>query len=326
VVTELPGYDAAQIALATAAEQLGDLPVALTAFSAAAPRVPSAAARAREVRPRALEVARHRLDEALARGRLPDAETQLGFLQRWAADDEPTWEATRAVAAAAHDPRRELMAVRRLAAFPGAARDLKEGLARLEIEAGDAAAGVRVYEELLRQNPGDPELAERLGWAKYRFRLQLLPANVRSIAERPQLTRASFAALLYWLAPDVRYGRGGSVRIATDILETEYRDEIMRVLNLGLFDVDETLHRFYPDNAITLGDALSALLRLLAGRGRVGCVNGLSTRTIARDTACGLAASCGLEPDPSGCIAGAPLSGADAADLIQRAIELAPAR
>src|SRR4029079_18610301 len=122
--------------------------------------------------------------------------------------------------------------------------------------------------------------AEKLGWAKYRFRLQLLPANVRTIAERPQLTRASFAALLYWLSPDVRYGRGGSVRIATDILETEHRDEIMRVLNLGLFDVDETLHRYYPDNAITLGDALSALLRLLAGRGRVACVNGLSPRSI----------------------------------------------
>lgn len=326
VVTELPAYDAAQITLATAAEQLGDLPAALAAFSAAALRVPTAAAKVQEVRPRALEIARHRLDEALARGRLADAEAQLGFLQRWAADDEPTWEATRAVAAAAHDQRRELMAVRRLAAFPGADRDLKEGLARLEIEAGDAAAGVRVYEDLLRQNPGDPELAERLGWAKYRFRLQLLPANVRTIADRPQLTRASFAALLYWLAPDVRYGRGGSVRIATDILETEHRDEIMRVLNLGLFDIDETLHRFYPDRAITLGDALAALLRLLAARGRVGCVNGLSTHTIGRDTACGLAAACGLELDPSGCIAGAPLSGADAADLIQHALELAPGR
>jgi hypothetical protein len=288
--------------------------------------VPGAAAKAREVRPRALEIARQRLDQQLSRGRLADAEAQLAFLARWAPDDVGTWEATRAVAQAAHDPRRELMAVRRLVSFPGAAQELKENLARLEVESGDAAAGVRIYEDLLRAVPADARLAEQLAWAKYRFRLQLLPADVRGIAAGGPVSRAGFAALLYWLAPDVRYGRGGAVRIATDILETEHRDEIMRVLNLGLLDVDETLHRFYPDSAIGRGDALAALLRLLVERGKVACVSGLSARSIGRDNACGLAAACRLESEAAGCLAGAPLAGAEAADLIQRALELAPPR
>jgi hypothetical protein len=65
---------------------------------------------------------------------------------------------------------------------------------------------------------------------------------------------------------------------------------------------------------------------LLAGRGGVACVNGLSARSIGHDSACGLAAACGLEADPGGCLPGAPLGGPEAADLIQRALELAPAR
>ncbi len=326
VVAELPGYVAAQVALGAAALEAGEIPTAFVAFSAAAGAAPPAAARAHELRPRALEIARHRLDEALARGRHADAEAQLTFLERWAPDDEATWTATREVARAARDERRELMAVRRLAGFPGAQRELKENLAQLEVEAGDAAAGVRLYEELLRRAPGDASLEERLAWAKYRFRLQLLPAAVRSLAEQPQLSRGGFAVLLYWLAPDVRYGRGGAVRIATDILEAEHREEIVRVLNLGLLDVDETLHKFYPDGPIARGDALAALLRLLADRGRVACVLGLPSRSIGRETACGLAAACGLAGEAAGCLPGAPLAGADAADLIQRALELAPPR
>lgn len=327
VVAELPGYDAAQVALGAAASKTGDLPTALIAYSAAAERgVPAAAARARELRPRALEITHHRLDDALSRGRHDEAREQLAFLTRWAPDERETLEATRDVARAVSDPRLELLAVRGLAAQPGAPREVRADLAKLEVETGDAAAGVRLYEQLLRESPKDPELAERLSWAKYRFRLQLLPAEVRGIAERPQLSRGDFAVLLYWIAPDVRYGRGGAVRIATDILETEHRDEIMRLLNLGLLDVDETLHKFYPDAAITRGDALAALLRLLAERGRVACVSGLSPRAIGREGACGLAAACGIESDAAGCLPGAPLSGAEAAELIQRSLELAPPR
>src|SRR4029453_17811204 len=144
--------------------------------------------------------------------------------------------------------------------------------------------------------------------------------------EQAEISRGEFAALLYWLAPDVRYGRGGAMRIATDILDSAHREEIIRLLNLGVLDVDETLHKFYPDAPLTRGDALAALLRLLAQRGRAACVNGMSARSIGRESACGLAATLGLEREAAGCLAGAPLSGADAADLIQRVSELAPAR
>jgi hypothetical protein len=262
------------------------------------------------------------LNDALARGRTQEAEVHLSFLARWAPDEPATWEATRAVASAVNDSRRELAAVRRLAARPGASPELRERLGTLEVEAGEAAAGVRIYQELARANPADARLAERLSWATYRFRLQLLPAPVRDLASRAQLTRSDLAVLLYWLAPEVRYGRGGTVRIATDILESQNREQIARVLNLGLMDVDETLHKFNPDRSASQGEALAAVLRLLAGRGSVACLQGLSARNVSREAACALAAGCGLVGERAACLPGGPISGSEAADLIQRALGL----
>jgi hypothetical protein len=322
VAGELPRYAAAQIALAAAAEVLGDIPSAFSAHAAIADLVPASAEHARRLRPRALEIAGNRLNDALARGRTQEAEVHLSFLARWAPDEPATWEATRAVASAVNDSRRELAAVRRLAARPGASPELRERLGTLEVEAGEAAAGVRIYQELARANPADARLAERLSWATYRFRLQLLPAPVRDLASRAQLTRSDLAVLLYWLAPEVRYGRGGTVRIATDILESQNREQIARVLNLGLMDVDETLHKFNPDRSASQGEALAAVLRLLAGRGSVACLQGLSARNVSREAACALAAGCGLVGERAARLPGGPISGSEAADLIQRALGL----
>ncbi len=322
VAGELPRYAAAQVTLAAAAEVLGDIPSAFSAHAAVADLVPASADHARRLQPRALEIAGNRLSDALARGRNQEAEIHLSFLARWAPDEPATWEATRAVASAVGDPRRELAAVRRLATRPGTEGELRERLATLEVEAGDAGAGVRIYQDLARANPTDARLAERLAWATYHFRLQLLPVPVRDLAARAQLTRADLAVLLYWLAPEVRYGRGGAVRIATDILESEQREQIARVLNLGLMDIDETLHKFYPDRAAGQGEALAAVLRLLADRGGVACLQGLSSRNVSRDAACSLAAGCGLIGKASGCLPGGPISGSEAAEVIQRAAGL----
>jgi hypothetical protein len=112
------------------------------------------------------------------------------------------------------------------------------------------------------------------------------------------------------------------VRIATDILESQNREQIARVLNLGLMDVDETLHKFNPDRSASQGEALAAVLRLLAGRGSVACLQGLSARNVSREAACALAAGCGLVGERAACLPGGPISGSEAADLIQRALGL----
>jgi hypothetical protein len=185
---------------------------------------------------------------------------------------------------------------------------------------------VEVYEELARRHPADRELQARLAAAKFRWRLALLPAEVRDLGERPLLTRSDFALLLYWAVPEVRYGRAAGARIAADVLDHPQREAIVRVVNLGLLDVHPTLHRFAPDAELARVDALTALLRLLAGHeGRVACVAAAGVAP-AREGACALAAGCRLIADPGDCLPGAPLSGAEALGLLERTLDLLPGR
>ena len=69
--------------------------------------------------------------------------------------------------------------------------------------------------------------------------------------------------LLYWLVPGVRAAVVSEPHIASDILDHSRRQEIMRVVNLQLMDVDETLRRFNPDWRVHRAQALRALLRVL---------------------------------------------------------------
>ena len=80
------------------------------------------------------------------------------------------------------------------------------------------------------------------------------------------MTRAEYASLLYWLVPGVRSGAAGSGRIATDILDlpSARRREIARVVNRELMSIDTTQHRFHPGRTVNRGEALRALLAVLA--------------------------------------------------------------
>ncbi len=77
----LPTYTASQLLIGRAAEKLGDVALAYSAFRAIA-RNPLAFKRAGELHPRALEIVSNRLDEALRTHSTPEAEKQLGFLEK----------------------------------------------------------------------------------------------------------------------------------------------------------------------------------------------------------------------------------------------------
>jgi hypothetical protein len=322
VVEELPGYTAAELTYARAAEKLGDLPAAFGVYAQSAAASRLAAQRAAALRPRALEIVGARLADALRRGRADEAGAQLALLERWAPEEEGTLLAAQAVAAARRDPAAELAAVRRLAVLRPQDRELLARRAELEVTAGDAGAGVEILERLARENPRDARLAERLAWAKYRWRLKLLPTDVAALADAAQLSRADLAALLYWLLPEVRYGRGASPRIAADVLEHPRREEVVRVVNLGLLDLDETLHHFSPHRPASRAEALRALLRLLAMQGGVACAPGAGTRGLGAESVCALAAACRLVPSAADCLPGAPLTGGEAVEMVRRASEL----
>jgi hypothetical protein len=321
----LPNYTASQLLLGRAAERLEDVALAYAAYRAIAARSQLAFQRAGELHPRAVEIVSRRLQEALRRRALPAAEKDLSLLQAWAPAEGPTLEGARAVAAARGDRPAELAAIKGLATQRPGDRALLERRSELELEVGDPGVGLQIVQDLAGRHPDDARLAAKLAAAKFRWRLSLLPQDVRVLAEKPELTRADFAVLLYWLVPNVRYARPTAGRIATDVLDHPRQEEVVRVVNLGLMDVDPTLHRFSPASPLRRGTALRAVVRLLArfGDGKVSCLSDAAgPAEPSQGAACDAAARCGLTAAADGCDAAAALSGDDAVGFIQRSLEL----
>jgi hypothetical protein len=309
----MPTYTASQLLIGRASERLGDVPLAYSAFRAVA-RNPLAFKRAGELHPRALEIVSNRLDEALRTQNTVEAETQLGFLRSWAPSETLTVEAARKVARALGDRAAELAAVKELASRRPGERALLERRAELELEVGDPSAGLKIVQDLAARNPKDPAMAEKLDSAKFRWRLSQLPRGVQEVAAKPELNKADLAVLLYWLVPDVRNSRPTAGRIATDVLDHRHREEIVRVVNLGLMDVDPTLHRFSPGAQVRRGFALRVVLRALARFGKGACAGGSDP--------CGASVACGLLPSEGDCQASAPLSGSEGVEILRRSLKL----
>jgi hypothetical protein len=317
---QLPAYTASQLLLGRAAEKLGDIPLAYAAFRAVAPRSSLAFQRTGELHPRALEIVANRVQDALRRRNLDEAQSQLALLREWAPAELQTLEADLAVAVARGDRPGELTAVKALVARRPDDRALLERRAELELAVGDPSAGLQIIQDLARRHPGDPALTEKLAAAKFRWRLSLLPAAVREVAAKPDLDKAELALLLYWLVPNVHYGRPSSGRIATDVLDHPHQEAIVRVVNLGLMDVD-SLHRFSPSAPVRRGAALRSLARVLTRFApKAACVGGANADP-SPSASCDLAARCRMVATAEDCQAGAPLSGGDAVELIRRALE-----
>ncbi len=323
VVQHFPEYSAAQTALGRAAENLGEIPDAYGAYLAAAGSVPAAARRADELLGRTAEILSARARDSAAKGDVPSAVAELERLRLWAPDSTLTLRAEADVAAARGDIAAELAAVSRLAdTFPDDG-ELRQRHADLEIRAGDAGVGLRILQRMAAEDPQNRELRDRLERAKFRWRMQLLPPEVRSMAQFPVLRRADLAVMIYWLFPEVRYGRASSATIASDILDHVNQEEIVRVVNQGLLSVDPNLHRFDPERQAIRGELLRALVRLMSRKSpALGCLEGEAVAANAPwQQVCRLAAECGLEADVSDCLPGAPVSGEEAIDLFAKSLD-----
>lgn len=320
VLDKLPTYVAGQLVLGRAAERLGDLPLAYSAYRAIAAKSPLAFSRTGELHPRALEIVLHRLEEQVRGQQLDEADKNLALLRAWAPAEEATFAAARSLAVARGDQKAELSALKSLSRFHPGDRELLERRADLEFEVGDPGAGLQLVQRLAEQYPKDPEITARLASAKFRWRFTLLPQVVRTSAAKPELNRADFAVLLYWLVADVRYAKPGAGRIATDVLDLPQQEEIVRVVNLGLMDVDTTLHRFSPGATLRRGTALRSLQRLVRRFGRqVSCLQPAPGES---DDACQFAVRCALVATPDSCLSSVPLSGAEAVEWIRITLQV----
>lgn len=317
---------AARLLYGRVSDLLGDVVEAYDAFRTTGGWSAAAAERAAELEERALEVVGNRFAEAVERNRLEPADDALDRLRRWAPEAPLTLESEVALAVARQDPRAELAALTRLleTAERSGSRELLERRADLELDVGEPSHALAILQDLTTQYPGDAALADRLERAKFRWRLGQLPPEVARAAASPELDRAGFATLVYWLMPGVRRARSSEGRIATDILEHPRRIEIARVVNLGLLSVDPTLHRFSPDRPIRRATALGALLEAARTLPRTspGCLAAHPLGTRPSDQAiCAAAESCRLTVDVGACLPDSSLSGSEALEMIRRTIQ-----
>jgi hypothetical protein len=315
-----PGYTAAQVLYGRAAERLDRPLEALAAYWTVRQSSPAAAARVGSLLDGSLDRLAERVEEGLAAGMTGEAQGAVELMQLYAPDDQRTLLAAQALAAAAGDPLAQLGRLRELTARPGADPELVRRRAELELEVGEPAFAVRLAEELAAADPSDPGYAELLQRARFEWRLDVLPPEVGRLGRGGELSRADYAVLLYWLFPGVRYGRSTEARIASDIIDHEEREQIVRVINLGLLEVD-SVHRFEPDAPVRRTDALRALLLLVEGSGEGGtCLEAVGGLPRSSDGLCGAARACGIVSGPDECLPAGSLTGPEALELIRRTL------
>ena len=135
-------------------------------------------------------------------------------------------------------------------------------LGRLLCEEQEYARALEVYTRLLAHGPGDEEA--RAGQRRAREGLESLamPQEYRAIADAPRVTRADLAALLAVRVQALRRAGAGEPRVAVDITGSWARDQVARVLALGLMDVYPN-HTFQPGAIVRRVDLARAAARTL---------------------------------------------------------------
>lgn len=324
VVATLPDYVPAALLHARALEETGDVAAAYRAYLDLADIQPVAAQRAMRLADPALDVMHSRFDDAMNRGRVDEAETVLDTLRSWAAEAPRTLESMRRFQVVTGDEEGELETLRQLLVIdPTPERRLRAGV--LELEVGDLRSGLDALEAMDPTQLVEPadrdQLAQAIDRGRFLRRLDLLPTQVRDIAELGELTRADLASLVYWLFPSVRFAPLENPPIAADILDHPYRQEILKVAAQDVMEVDETVHRFFPERPALRSEVLAAILDLLLdGEPRPACLADASEVKRSATWICDRAARCRLLDEAAECLPSAGISGQEALGLFQKGL------
>lgn len=185
---------------------------------------------------------------------------------------------------------------------------VQEILAEVDVGRGRYQEAIVRYERLSRR-VREPRYAQRLEQIKELWSMANMPPQFRQALESAVLTRHDLAVLLYWLVPSVRFAQNlGSPPIAIDIENVAGREEIIRAIAIGLYDVDAVTRRVSPGRVVTASRLAQHLARVLIVRG-APCARGLTADRVL--AACGVA-------DPAVAVpADATITGREAARALE---------
>jgi tetratricopeptide (TPR) repeat protein len=153
--------------------------------------------------------------------------------------------------------------------------DVQEMLAEIEVGTGRFQQAIIRFERLARRS-SDVRYARRLEEVKELWNAANMPPQFQQALENPAITRADFAVLVYWKVNSVRFAQNlPTPPIAVDIADVPGRDEMIRAIAVGLYDVDPVTRRVSPQREVTAAALARLAGRILAIRG-AACARGFS--------------------------------------------------
>jgi hypothetical protein len=163
------------------------------------------------------------------------------------------------------------------------------------------------YDRLARRTK-EPRYARRLDEIKEEWSMANMPPQYRQALESSALTRSELAVLLYWTVPSIRFAQNlGSPPIAIDIENVAGREEIIRAIAIGLFDIDPVTRRVSPFRTVTAERLSRHLARVLQLRG-ASCTRGVASEKVL--SACNVTDPLATLPED------ATVTGRDAAKML----------
>jgi tetratricopeptide (TPR) repeat protein len=135
-------------------------------------------------------------------------------------------------------------------------------LGRLLVEEREFVRALEVYTRLLAHGPGDEEARAGQRRAREGLEAAAMPEQYQAIAEAARVSRADLAALIAVRVPALRRSGAGEPRVAVDITGSWARDQVARVLALGIMDVYPN-HTFQPGAIVRRVDLARAAARTL---------------------------------------------------------------
>ncbi|MBV8517883.1 MAG: tetratricopeptide repeat protein [Acidobacteria bacterium] len=186
--------------------------------------------------------------------------------------------------------------------------EVQETLAEIDAGRGRYQEAIVRYERLARRTK-EPRYTARLDELKEIWSSENMPPQYRQAFESTSLTRAELAVLLYWSVPSVRFAQNlASPPIAVDIADVPGREEIIRAIAIGMYDVDPVTRRVGPFRQLNAGALTRVLGRLLQVRG-ASCAHGTTAdRTLA---------ACGVSDPLLSMAPETPVTGRDARRLLE---------
>jgi tetratricopeptide (TPR) repeat protein len=197
------------------------------------------------------------------------------------------------------------------------ARDeVQEALAEIDLGRGRFEDAIKRYDRLARKT-GNARYATRLNEIKTEWSAANMPSHYRYALDSDSLTRADFAVLLYWTVPSVRFARNLSTPpIAIDIADVAGREEIIRAIAIGLYEVDAVTRRVSPARGITAARLTQLTARVLSLRG-AGCARQVPAERDEMARAQKVLTACGVSDPTAGVAPDTPATGR----MAQRTLE-----